>query len=213
MTDIAPPQLSLIESFRRQWYYLPNWVTYLRILGAALPAILLVLAPQNVGMRAWSTFAFVVVASTDGIDGWLARRYKLTSKWGAFIDPIADKLLVFVSLLGLCWVYFGGFSGWVLLAFTVLVTAREVMLAYQINRSRHDTMPPTRQGKWKMALQALTVALWFVPIPLGLAEWTWARDIRFMITVGAVVVTITSWVEYYRLYVEPGRPRSRRHPW
>jgi len=51
MTDIAPPQLSLAESFRRQWYYLPNWVTYLRIVTAALPAVLLVLAPQNAGMR------------------------------------------------------------------------------------------------------------------------------------------------------------------
>src|SRR5690625_5890446 len=42
---------------------------------------------------------FALAAITDGLDGWIARRWNMTSSFGAFLDPVADKLMVAVALL------------------------------------------------------------------------------------------------------------------
>ena len=47
----------------------------------------------------WAAWAFVVAALTDWFDGWLARRWNQTSSFGAFLDPVADKLMVSAALL------------------------------------------------------------------------------------------------------------------
>jgi CDP-diacylglycerol--glycerol-3-phosphate 3-phosphatidyltransferase len=52
-------------------------------------------------MRLWALGAFVVAALTDFLDGWLARHLKAESEWGAILDPIADKILVAGTILGL----------------------------------------------------------------------------------------------------------------
>ena len=46
-----------------------------------------------------AAFAFIIAALTDWLDGWLARRWKQTSAFGAFLDPVADKLMVCAALL------------------------------------------------------------------------------------------------------------------
>jgi len=75
----------------------PNLLTFLRIL----------LIPVFVGIfyipAAWALFAcafvFAVAALTDWLDGYLARRWRQTSSFGAFLDPVADKLMVAVALV------------------------------------------------------------------------------------------------------------------
>ncbi len=49
----------------------------------------------------WAVVVFVIAAVTDYFDGWLARRLNATSIWGAILDPIADKVLVCATVLGL----------------------------------------------------------------------------------------------------------------
>jgi len=46
---------------------------------------------------------FVVAAASDGVDGWLAKRFAWTSRLGKFLDPLADKLLLVSVFLVLCW--------------------------------------------------------------------------------------------------------------
>jgi cardiolipin synthase (CMP-forming) len=82
---------------------LPNLLTWARIV--AIPLLVAVfylpmgLAPfeQNV----IATVIFVAAAITDWIDGWLARRWNQTSPFGAFLDPVADKLMVCAALVAL----------------------------------------------------------------------------------------------------------------
>src|SRR5258706_3055754 len=48
---------------------------------------------------------FVVAAASDGVDGWLAKRFAWTSRLGKFLDPLADKLLLVSVFLVLCWLH------------------------------------------------------------------------------------------------------------
>lgn len=62
-------------------------------------------------LRWWALAVFVIAAGTDGIDGWIARRFNQRSDFGAFIDPIADKALVLTAIVVLSLVPWGE-NGW-----------------------------------------------------------------------------------------------------
>jgi CDP-diacylglycerol--glycerol-3-phosphate 3-phosphatidyltransferase len=75
---------------------IPTWLTLLRI--AMIPVLVLVFyLPYK-----WTNFAaaavFAFASLTDWLDGWIARRYHQYSAFGAFLDPVADKLMVAVAL-------------------------------------------------------------------------------------------------------------------
>jgi CDP-diacylglycerol--glycerol-3-phosphate 3-phosphatidyltransferase len=73
-------------------------LTWFRI--AAIPLIVFVFyLPPGVWMRPASSMIFTVAAITDWLDGYLARRMNQTSKFGAFLDPVADKLMVTTTLV------------------------------------------------------------------------------------------------------------------
>ena len=81
------------------FWTLPTLLTWLRIL--AIPVVVGVYS-MTIPMsekNAWATVLFVVVAVTDWLDGYLARRLGQSSAFGAFLDPVADKMLVCASLL------------------------------------------------------------------------------------------------------------------
>ncbi|SRR5690606_13141500 len=81
---------------------LPTLLTLFRI--ALLPVIVVVfyLPEYFPATRSWSNLAaagiFILAGITDWLDGWIARRYNLSSAFGAFLDPVADKLMVAVAL-------------------------------------------------------------------------------------------------------------------
>ena len=82
---------------------LPNLLTWARIL--AIPLLVgifyLPLGLTDSDRNLLSTIVFVTAAITDWIDGWLARRWNQTSAFGAFLDPVADKLMVCTALVAL----------------------------------------------------------------------------------------------------------------
>ncbi len=74
----------------------PTWLTLFRI--GLLPVFVVVFyLPWRFSSLA-AAVVFVAAALTDGLDGWLARRLRATSQFGAFLDPVADKLMVTVAL-------------------------------------------------------------------------------------------------------------------
>jgi CDP-diacylglycerol--glycerol-3-phosphate 3-phosphatidyltransferase/cardiolipin synthase len=75
----------------------PNLLTLLRIL--LIPVFVAVFYAPTPWARFFATLVFTVAAITDWLDGWLARRWGQTSALGAFLDPVADKLMVAVALV------------------------------------------------------------------------------------------------------------------
>ena len=85
--------------YREQIMTLPNGVTIIRVL--AIPIILFMIFYSGNKYRFLTGLLFLLVASTDMIDGYLARRYGLSTTLGKFLDPLADKLLIVTSMIAL----------------------------------------------------------------------------------------------------------------
>lgn len=151
-----------------------NFVTLARIL-VAIPTLALI---RDEG-SSWRTVAlWFAITATDSVDGWLARRDGATRS-GAFLDPVADKLIVIGGLAVLA--DRGVFPWWPVL----LIAAREFGIsAYRsIAGRRGIVLPAQRLGKYKAFTQYCAVG--FVLLP-----WT-ADDLGFQQLVLAIAVTLT----------------------
>ncbi len=159
-----------------------NGVTVVRLLSAPLLlALILVQGPSWVALGVW-----VALASTDGLDGWMARRHG-TTRSGAFLDPLADKVLLLAGLFGLA---VKGVVGWLPVA---LIAGREAaMSAYRVAEGRRGvSIPARRSAKVKTLTQDVAVALALAP-PV-------ASDHRLAITVAlwvAVGLTLLTGLQY-----------------
>ena len=74
---------------------IPNILSLLRI--GLIPVLIVVFLLPYESAPTWATVIFIVAAFTDWLDGYLARKWDQTSPFGAFIDPVADKLIVAVA--------------------------------------------------------------------------------------------------------------------
>jgi CDP-diacylglycerol--glycerol-3-phosphate 3-phosphatidyltransferase len=75
---------------------IPNSLTLLRIL--LTPVFVVLLLSESASLRQLSVAVYIVAALTDWYDGWVARRYGYTTRWGKFLDPLADKILSAAAL-------------------------------------------------------------------------------------------------------------------
>jgi CDP-diacylglycerol--glycerol-3-phosphate 3-phosphatidyltransferase len=158
-----------------------NGVTVVRLLIA--PVLFALIGD---GGASWPVFVFwVVLASTDGLDGWIARRQG-TTRSGAFLDPLADKVLV----LGAMWSLAAeDVFWWVPVA---LIAAREIGISlYRSWEGRRGISVPARQwAKVKTVVQ--DVAVGFALLPLTADH----RDIANTVLWVAVVLTVVTGVQY-----------------
>ncbi|HUL45264.1 MAG TPA: CDP-diacylglycerol--glycerol-3-phosphate 3-phosphatidyltransferase [Bacteroidota bacterium] len=76
---------------------IPNSLTLLRIL--LTPIFVIFLFAESSFFKQLSLLVYIVAALTDWYDGWVARRYGYTSRWGKFLDPLADKILSTAALI------------------------------------------------------------------------------------------------------------------
>jgi cardiolipin synthase (CMP-forming) len=99
------------------WRHLPNAICVARI-GLVWPTVRAIESGQN-GL---ALALFTIAAVSDGLDGFLAKRFGWTSDLGRFLDPLADKLLLVSVFLALTW------AGWVPVWLAVAVMARDLMI-------------------------------------------------------------------------------------
>ncbi len=129
---------------------LANWLTVLRIV--LIPVFVTLLVYRKLGV---ALLVFSVAALTDLLDGWVARHQGLSSRLGAFLDPMADKLLLTASFVTLT--YLKALPFWI----TAVVISRDVMLvvgALLIHMVGGRIYPrPTWAGKAATFFQILTV--------------------------------------------------------
>jgi CDP-diacylglycerol--glycerol-3-phosphate 3-phosphatidyltransferase len=106
-------------------------------------------------------FLFLFASLTDYLDGWLARKWGQVSRFGAMLDPIADKAMVVIALAVLLGLH--GISDWTLIPVAAILF-REVFVS-GLREFLGDTaglLKVTKLAKWKTTVQMVAIALLFV---------------------------------------------------
>jgi len=177
---------------------LPNALTLLRVLCVPLLAVLLAMDDGMLGpARDAAALVFVLASVTDLMDGAIARRYDLVTTFGKIADPIADKALTGVALIGLS--LLGELSWWV----TGIILVREVgvtILRFWV--IEHGVIPASRGGKLKTVVQTIAITMYLADVP---QDW-WATASAVVMAI-AVVLTVGTGLDYVVRAV-----RLRRQP-
>lgn len=138
---------------------LPNILTLLRLLAA--PGVVLMFLYFTRPWADWfALILFVTAALTDFLDGYLARAWKQETKFGAMMDPIADKAMVVIALLVITG--YAGMDPWILLPATVIMF-REVFVSglREFLGDTAGTLKVTNLAKWKTTAQMVAIAVLF----------------------------------------------------
>ncbi len=161
-----------------------NAITASRLLFS--PLMFWVIPEHNRG--SWIAFAlWFVLCASDGIDGYIARRHG-TTRSGAFLDPLADKVLV----LGAMFTLVGNDVFWV--APVIIVAARELVISMyrSVIGSKGVSMPASKLAKYKTVFQQFAVAFALLPLTALRATWLWNAFLW-----GAVILAVYSGVQYF----------------
>jgi CDP-diacylglycerol--glycerol-3-phosphate 3-phosphatidyltransferase len=160
-----------------------NVVTVTRVLAS--PFLFAILPSDSRG--SWvALIVWVVLCGSDGIDGYLARRHG-TTRSGAFLDPLADKILILGAMFTL--VSRGIF--WLLPV--SIIAGREILIsAYRVVvGSRGVSVPATRLAKWKTLFQQLAVGFAIMPLTTTDVTWLWLGFLW-----AAVALTLITGAQY-----------------
>lgn len=180
-------------------YTIPNVLTLLRIL--LIPLFVgvfyfdrgsLSLHQQNI----ISTVLFVLAAVTDGIDGWLARRLKQTTAFGAFLDPVADKLMVAAALIVLLQL------GRVDAVISIIIIGREIAISalreWMAARGKRNHIAVSFAGKVKTAAQMVAIPLLLYDQPIEALPGFEPHRLGTALIVVAAALTLISMAYYLR---------------
>jgi CDP-diacylglycerol--glycerol-3-phosphate 3-phosphatidyltransferase len=180
---------------------LPNFLTLLRILLAPIFMALFVI--ENVWTRLAALIIFIIAALTDMYDGYYARKYGISTSFGKFMDPLADKILTSIAFIAFATLNY--VEAWMVLAIIIrefLITGLRSLAAY-----KGVIIASTRTAKLKTFLQmtAIAVILLFINLktflpPLG---QNWAMfdspvtlQVFYWLMMATVVVTVGTGIDY-----------------
>ena len=138
---------------------IPHILTLLRLLAA--PGVVLMFLYFSRPYADWfALILFILAAVTDFVDGYLARAWKQESKFGAMLDPIADKAMVVIALVVITG--FSGMNPWILLPATVIIF-REVFVSglREFLGDTAGTLKVTNLAKWKTTMQMVAISALF----------------------------------------------------
>ena len=187
------------------FFTLPNLLTWARIV--AIPLIVGVFyLPLDAPVRnIIATALFIVVALTDWADGYLARRLNQTSPYGAFLDPVADKMLVCAALLVLVQLdRTNALVALIIIGREITISALREWMA-QIGASR--SVAVHRLGKLKTVVQMVAIPfLLYDGLLFGIIDTRiWGTGLIWI----AVVLTIWSMVYYLQKALPEIRAKAR----
>ena len=185
---------SIPGSEGRSPWNLPNTLTWLRIL--MIPAILVLFYMPYWWKDPAACAAFALAGITDSLDGYFARKWGQTSRLGAFLDPVADKLIVAAALV----LIVSRDPHWYLVIVAIVIIGREIAVSalreWMAEIGQRGRMKVSVWGKYKTIMQIVGLSMllfrqqWFgIPIyKLGL-----------ILSAVAAVLTLWSMILYLRL--------------
>jgi CDP-diacylglycerol---glycerol-3-phosphate 3-phosphatidyltransferase len=164
----------------------PNFLTTIRII--VVPILAWLLFKEDAASdsnRLVAGVLFIIAALTDIADGTIARRWNLITNFGKIFDPIADKALIGVALVGLS--YLNLLDWW----FTWVILARELFVTFLrfwvINKG---VIPASRGGKLKTIMQIVAISFYLLPFPETVSLL--AEVLMYV----AVILTLATAVDY-----------------
>jgi CDP-diacylglycerol--glycerol-3-phosphate 3-phosphatidyltransferase len=172
---------------------LPNLLSLLRVL--LIPVLVALYFAPSPNAPIWATVVFVLAGITDWLDGYLARRMNLTSPFGAFIDPVADKLIVVVALLLILYKS----PVWFILLPVIVIVFREITISalreWMAEIGARHVVQVSSVGKWKTTFQMIAIGCLIFYKPLfGLPVF----DIGVGLLYVAALLTLTSMISYLK---------------
>jgi len=195
-----------------------NWATRITIVRILLiaPFVSLMLKTNDpdltdgskIALRYMAIVLFLIMAASDGIDGYLARRKHQITKLGAFLDPIADKLLMTCACLLLA-SYRGRVPGFLLPStVVVLIIGKDLFLligfviVYLITSQIH--IAPAFIGKLATALQLSMVAAILIAPEASdiLSGWIWLLRVLWWSAAGTAILATLIYIRDGSGYIE-----------
>lgn len=182
---------------------LPNAMTIVRILCAPVFLwMLLTDAGANGPLRWWAAVLFIVAIATDGIDGYLARKYEIVTDLGKLLDPIADKALTGCAFVGLS--ILTELPWWI----TIVVLVREIgITVHRLVVASTHVVAAAWMGKLKTVAQAIALSLALLPL------WTivgdWIHVVNTVAMTIAVILTVASGIDYVITEVRGARASAK----
>jgi CDP-diacylglycerol--glycerol-3-phosphate 3-phosphatidyltransferase len=180
---------------RRSYWNVPNTLTWLRIL--MIPAILALfyLLPYPWADPA-ACAAFALAGITDTLDGYYARKLGQTSRLGAFLDPVADKLIVAAALV----LIVSRDPRWFVVIVAVVIIGREIAVSalreWMAEIGARSRIKVTILAKYKTIMQIVGLSfLLFREDLFGLPIY----NLGLMLTAVAAVLTLWSMIQYLRV--------------
>ena len=163
----------------QQWRWIPNALTFLRILLIVPFAAALLAAQYRLAL-----IIFFVAAATDAFDGFLARHFNWKSRLGAIADPLADKALLITAYLMLT------LNGVLPIWLFALVLGRDLLIvvggmAFHYGVGRFE-MEPSLPGKLNTLVQILVV-LAIIILLAGLPMQPWVRDVGIILVTASAI--------------------------
>jgi CDP-diacylglycerol--glycerol-3-phosphate 3-phosphatidyltransferase len=198
----------LSPQLRKEFFSIPNILTYVRI--GSIPIILFFLflsekkVTGSVQASQWLCFVafllFVASAVTDYLDGWIARNYNMGTLVGKFIDPVADKMIVLATLITL--VELRRVEAWI----TVLILLREMSISALRTLALADGLhiDVVKAGKYKTAFQLFGILglILHYTYELPLVPWSINFHLvgRTLIIISLIFSFQSAW-SYFRKFV------------
>jgi CDP-diacylglycerol--glycerol-3-phosphate 3-phosphatidyltransferase/cardiolipin synthase len=195
-----------IPGSKSPWYgNLPNTLTWLRIL--MIPAIFVLFNLPYWWKDPAACAAFALAGITDSLDGYFARKWGLTSRLGAFLDPVADKLIVATALV---LIVSGDPKSWFLVVVAIVIIGREIAVSalreWMAEIGARGRIKVSMWGKIKTIMQIVGLSfLLYRRDLLGIPVY----QLGLVLTGIAAVLTLWSMFLYLRLAWPELRGSSR----
>jgi CDP-diacylglycerol---glycerol-3-phosphate 3-phosphatidyltransferase len=188
----------------RSHFNLPNTLTWLRIL--MIPGVVVLYYLPFWWAHPAAGVGFALAGITDTLDGYFARKLGLTSRLGAFLDPVADKLIVAAALV----LIVSADSRWFVVIMAIVIIGREIAVSalreWMAEIGARGRIKVSQLAKYKTIMQitGLSMMLFHHPL-LGIAIY----KLGLVLTAIAAVLTLWSMILYLRLAWPELRDSSR----
>ena len=195
---------SIPDAKPKSHFNLPNTLTWLRIL--MIPGVVILFYLPFWWAHPAAGVGFALAGITDSLDGYFARKLGLTSRLGAFLDPVADKLIVAAALV----LIVSDDARWFVVIMAIVIIGREIAVSalreWMAEIGARGRIKVSQLAKYKTIMQITGLSMMLFHHPLfGIAIY----KLGVVLTAIAAVLTLWSMVLYLRLAWPELRDSSR----